>query len=92
MCSSDLFFFNLGNIMKKKAQLSEVSQLHRLEGQLHGVEKMILADESLQDVLQQIEAVRGNLKSLEKRLLGAKLQKFKDKELDRCFDYLCKIS
>jgi len=78
--------------MKKKAQLSEVSQLHRLAGQLHGVEKMILAEESLQDVLQQIEAVRGNLKSLEKRLLGVKLQKFKDKELDRCFDYLCKIS
>lgn len=77
---------------KRQSAKPEISQLHRLEGQLHGIEKMLEQNVKVDQVLQQIEAVRGNLKSLEKRLLKAELSGVKDKALERCFDYLCKIS
>jgi DNA-binding FrmR family transcriptional regulator len=81
-----------GKNMAKKGQSAEISQLHRLEGQLHGIEKMLGSSASLEAVLQQIEAVRGNLKSLEKVLMKQKIKKINNKELQRCFDYLCKIN
>ena len=72
-------------------QKPEVSQLHRISGQLVGIEKMINEKSSVCAVLQQIEAVRGNLKSLEKRLIETQMKKIKDKSLQDCVDYLCKI-
>lgn len=42
-------------------------------------------------VVQQIEAVRGSLKSLEKKLLYAKMQQTSDAELCKCLEYILKI-
>ena len=78
--------------MVKKGQSGIQSQLHRLEGQLQAIEKLIAGDTPLAQTLQQIEAVRGNLKSLEKRLLKERLDKLNDQQLQRCFDYLCKLN
>lgn len=73
-------------------QNTAINQLHRLEGQLHGIERMIGNSAPLEQTLQQIEAVRGNLKSLEKRLLKQQMGEVSDKKLQRCFDYLCKLN
>ena len=78
--------------MAKAKQTAAENQLHRLAGQLHAIERMIGEGAPLEQTLQQIEAVRGNLKSLEKRLVKPALGALKDKQLQRCFDYLCKLS
>jgi len=73
-------------------QKPEISQLHRLQGQLKGVEKMIAEDNKTSAILQQLEAVRGNLKALEKRILEGKIKNIKDEELKKTYNYLLKIS
>lgn len=78
--------------MTKQLQQPEISQLHRLEGQLLGVEKMISQEAKPSEVLQQLEAIRGNLKALEKRILSQKMKNINDSELKKAYDYLLKIS
>lgn len=78
--------------MVQKLQKAELSQLHRLQGQLKGVEKMIRSNYKLNDLMQQIEAVRGSLKSLEKRILTEKIKNSKDEELKKVISYIFKIS
>lgn len=78
--------------MTKDLLKPEISQLHRLTGQLRGVEKMINQEAKTTEILQQIEAVRGNLKALEKRILGQKVKNLKDEELKKAYNYLLKIS
>ena len=78
--------------MTKELQKPEISQLHRLQGQLLGVEKMISQNTKISEIIQQIEAVRGNLKALEKRLLGQDTRNLKDDELKKAINYLLKVS
>lgn len=73
-------------------QKAEISQLHRLQGQLRGVEKLVEQNAKADRILQQIEAVRGNLKALEKRILSQKIKNLKDVELEKMLNYLLKIS
>ena len=77
---------------QKNWQNAEIFQLRRLIGQLVGVEKMFAHQAKFLEILQQLEAVRGNLTSLEKRLLEKKVKKFKDQELKKALNYLLKIS
>ena len=77
--------------MAKIRQKPAISHLHRLIGQLQSIEHLIEQENKICKVLQQIEAVRGSLKSLEKRLIESKTKKIKDSEVKDCFDYLCKI-
>ncbi|MAF13758.1 MAG: hypothetical protein CMI53_02590 [Parcubacteria group bacterium] len=80
--------------MTQPSQKPELSQLHRLQGQLKGVEKMINKDYKISDVIQQLEAVRGNLKSLERKLLTEKIKNFKEKDEDfkKAVNFILKIS
>ncbi|MDX9893732.1 MAG: metal-sensing transcriptional repressor [Patescibacteria group bacterium] len=78
--------------MNKNLQSPLISQLHRLQGQLRGVEKLMLDQAKTSATLQQLEAVRGNLKSLEKSLLAEKIKKINDPEIKKSCDYLLKIS
>ena len=79
--------------MTQPSQKPELSQLHRLQGQLKGVEKMINKDYKISDVIQQLEAVRGNLKSLERKLLTEKIKNFKEKDEDfkKAVNFILKI-
>ena len=77
--------------MAKITEKLLVSHLHRLIGQLQSVEYLLENETRICKVLQQIEAVRGSLKSLEKKLIETKSKKIKDSEVKDCFDYLCKI-
>jgi len=64
--------------------------LNRAQGQIQGIRKMVISKKPLLDMLQQIEAVKCAMKSLEKNLLIDELLKkktFTKKELD----YICKL-
>jgi len=78
--------------MATNLQQPEISQLHRLQGQLLGIEKMISKNSSTSQIIQQLEAVRGNIKSLEKRLIEQKTKNIKDDEVKKIYNYLLKIS
>jgi len=78
--------------MIKDLQKPEISQLHRLQGQLRSVEKMIAQNGETLEILQQLEAVRGNLKALEKRILDNIAKNIKDEKLKKAYHYLLKIS
>lgn len=69
-----------------------IARLHRLQGQLGGVETMMAKHTPTSKVLQQIEAVRGSLKALEKELIADKAQHISDDELKRAIQYVLKIS
>lgn len=73
-----------------KNQSSEISQLHRLQGQLQAVERMIVANKKPSEIIQQIEAVCGSLKALEKKLLKENLKSIKDAELKKSIDAVLK--
>lgn len=73
-------------------QLSEVSQLHRITGQLVGVEKMITQRAKPHEIIQQIEAVRGSLLSLEKKIIGKELKHITNPDVKKCYDYIMKLS
>ena len=76
----------------KKQTNREVNQLHRISGQLVGVERMIDNKQSLCEILQQREAISGNIKSLQKVLLDKHVTTIKDKDFRNACDYLLKIS
>jgi len=78
--------------MSNKLQKPEISQLHRLQGQLLGVEKMINQNAKILQIIQQLEAVRGSLKSLEKEILGKNSKNSKAEELKKLYNYLLKLS
>ncbi|MBI3290742.1 metal-sensing transcriptional repressor [Candidatus Falkowbacteria bacterium] len=69
-----------------------ISRLHRLQGQLAGIEKMIENTDKTSGIIQQLEAVRGSLKSLEKNILSKKIKNISDEELKKTINYLLKIS
>lgn len=71
-------------------QISEINQLHRLAGQIQGIENMMKNGEKTTKILQQLEAACGSLKSLEKKLLRQELKDLKNQEIQHCFDYLCR--
>ena len=71
-------------------QSAKISQLHRLQGQLQAVEKMIEDDKKPSEIIQQIEAVSGSLKSLKKKLLKDSLKTIKDSELRKVVDLILK--
>ena len=83
---------NLKN--EKKAgpkQRPEVAQLHRLEGQIHGVEKMIAANKNTAAIIQQISAIQGSLRTLQHRLLLETLSGSASDELKDCAKYLARL-
>jgi len=78
--------------MAEELQKPEISQIRRIAGQIRGVEKLISQEAKTSKILQQIEAARGNLKALEKRILSPITKKLKDQEDEKSLAYLMKIS
>jgi DNA-binding FrmR family transcriptional regulator len=69
-----------------------IIHLHKVCGQIASIEGMLNEQTSNEQIIQQLEAIRGNIRSLEKKIISDKLQQVSDPDLKRCFDYLCKIS
>jgi len=87
--------YKILNLKNKKPpgpkQRPEVAQLHRLEGQLHGIEKMISENKPVSRIIQQIEAVQGSLRTLEHHLLINALPNSASNELKDCAKYLARL-
>lgn len=73
--------------MAKKI-LPTLARLHRLQGQLEGVERMMTRDERIEKILQQLEAVRGSIVGLEHELLKEKIKRGASDELKDALRYL----
>jgi DNA-binding FrmR family transcriptional regulator len=78
--------------MAKNHQSHEVSQLHRIYGQIQGIENMLENGVAENKIIQQIEAAKGSLKTLEKKILSRKIKEFHDEETKKTLNYLIKIS
>lgn len=57
-----------------EVQKSMITRLNRVEGQIRGIKKMIEAETYCDDVINQIEASRSALKSIEMILLESHIQ------------------
>lgn len=61
--------------------------LHRISGQIKGIEKMISEKRNDLEIIQQIEAIRASLKTVEKNFL----LKNNKKNLNKSLAYLLKL-
>ena len=52
--------------MTKTAQKQIVNRLHRIEGQVRGIEKMLDGAEEVENVLMQLDAVKASVDSLKR--------------------------
>lgn len=68
------------------------NQIHRLRGQLAAIEKMIALGQPLQKIIQQAEAVRGSLRTLEQKLIRTKLGELGNEELQAAIEYIVQRS
>ncbi len=57
-----------------EVQKSMITRLNRVEGQIRGIKKMIEAETYCDDIINQIEASRSALKSIEMMLLESHIQ------------------
>lgn len=64
-------------------QKQTTNQLHRIQGQLRAVERMIEQKHDTFAIVQQLDAVRGSLCTLEQRLLKQALGKKHSKEIEQ---------
>jgi DNA-binding FrmR family transcriptional regulator len=62
----------------KDIRSSTIARLHRLEGQIRGVERLIDRNQPLPIVLQQLEAVSAAVRSLMIALITDRLEQNKD--------------
>ncbi len=73
-------------------QTPEESQIKRIAGQIGGIEKMIKGNTKASQIIQQIEAVKGSLSTLEKRFLTKKVRNLGNSELEKMLTYILKNS
>ncbi|KKR06311.1 MAG: hypothetical protein UT34_C0001G0351 [candidate division WS6 bacterium GW2011_GWF2_39_15] len=68
--------------MAKKGPSTIQDRLHRIEGQLRGVEKLILMKEDTQKILGQMEAIISSLQSAKLELVKGEMKKSLLAQLD----------
>lgn len=64
--------------MKKDIKSTTIDRLHRLEGQIRGIERLIDQNQPLPLVLQQLQAASAAIRSLMVVLLEDRLEKEED--------------
>ena len=62
----------------KDIRASAIDRLHRLEGQIRGIEKLVDQNRPLPMILQQLQAVNSAVRSLMAALLEDRLQEKED--------------
>lgn len=61
----------------KKCNNRILWRLHRIAGQVHGLERMVTRQESCHEILRQSSAIRGALLSLEELIATDRLKKIR---------------
>lgn len=69
-----------------KATLQE--RLHRIQGQLSGIEKMIDTNEEMEKVMVQMQAVISSLESLKREMVRKQISEEVGKHIDNALDLL----
>jgi DNA-binding FrmR family transcriptional regulator len=71
--------------MAKKGPSSIVDRLHRIEGQIRGIEKLVNNDEPVEKISVQIQAAISSLESVKLELVKIQIR---DKMIDQVDDLL----
>ncbi len=74
--------------MAKKGPSTLQDRLHRIEGQIRGIEKQLEEGKKTSDVLMQIEAVISSLNSLKLEMIKKEMKEALLKELDNVVSML----
>jgi DNA-binding FrmR family transcriptional regulator len=74
--------------MAKKGPSTLQDRLHRIEGQIRGIEKQLEEGKKTADVLMQIEAVISSLDSLKLEMIKKEMKEALLKELDNVVSML----
>lgn len=75
---------------KQKVDQPSINQLRRILGQLRGAERQLYERVPLPKVLQQLEAARCSLASLECKLIQSQLSALDRQQIGHCLRYLTK--
>ena len=60
--------------MDDLTKVKALGRLRRIEGQVHGIQRMVEEDKSCVDVLMQLTAVQGAVEQVRKLLIGQHLE------------------
>ncbi len=74
--------------MAKKGPSSIEDRLHRIEGQIRGIERLVVSDAKVEDILIQIQAVMSSMESVKLELIKKQLKDALLKQLDGVVDLL----
>jgi DNA-binding FrmR family transcriptional regulator len=74
--------------MPKRGKASLQDRLHRIEGQIRGVERMLEGEEDLQKVITQIQAVVSGLDRVKLEVVKRYVRKNIEKEVLEGLDFL----
>lgn len=74
--------------MAKKGPATAQDRLHRIEGQIRGIENMLERKESVSKILIQLQAVISSMESLKLELVKSQIKEKLLEELDNVVDLL----
>ncbi|MBD3329685.1 metal-sensing transcriptional repressor [Candidatus Dojkabacteria bacterium] len=74
--------------MPKKGPATIEDRLHRIEGQIRGIEKMMESGKDIDQVVSQIQAVTSSLESVKLALIKKQIRTKLNQQLDSVVDLL----
>jgi DNA-binding FrmR family transcriptional regulator len=74
--------------MPKKGESTIEDRLHRIEGQIRGVERMVESGQELDKVLTQLQAVISSLESVKLQLVKRSIKKNMEEKVLNVIDVL----
>ncbi|MCA9376641.1 metal-sensitive transcriptional regulator [Candidatus Dojkabacteria bacterium] len=74
--------------MPRKGPSSMIDRLHRIEGQIRGVEKLLQNEEPIEKVIPQIQAVMSSLESVKLELVKEQVRQSILSNLDEAVSLL----
>jgi len=74
--------------MSKSAQKQIINRLHRIEGQVRGIEKMLNEEEEVQKVLVQLDAIKAGVDSLKRNYVKEHVRSTLYEELESILELI----
>ncbi len=74
--------------MPKKGRASLQDRIHRIQGQLSGVEKMIESEEDIENIMIQVQAVISGLESFRREIIRKQISSAVTKQVEDALEML----
>ncbi len=74
--------------MPKKGEASLEDRLHRIQGQVRGIEAMVQAQDDMAKVISQIQAIISGLESVKLEIIKKGVKENLDKSMQEVFNLL----